>query len=165
MKFSARKIIFIFIGLLVLADQQTVFCQQSEPISLNDITVKLTSTSRNGKSVDEMNQQLIKEVSKRKVDFVLDDKGAEILKKTGANDLLIKAVRENMAKKLEQFILYKKYFDNFEGDLEQRKLALEAAKEFVKKYGDEEEQKSIIIYFNSAIEFFEKHLKKLPVID
>jgi hypothetical protein len=165
MKFSAFKVIFLFTGLLVFANQQTVFCQQTEPINLSDITTKLALISQINKSAGEINRQLIEEVIKRKVNFNVDEKLVETLKKAGANELLIKTIRENLSKKLEQFILYKRFTDNYDGNLEQRKLALEAAKEFVKKYGDEKEHKEIIDYFNYAIPFFEKHLKKMSVID
>jgi len=78
------------------------------------------------------------------------------LKKGGGSDLLVKTIRENLPKKLEeQIVLYKKYADNYDGDFKQRKIAVEAAKEFVKKYGDDKELKKIIDYFKENIPILE----------
>ncbi len=43
--------------------------------------------------------------------------------------------------------------NNYDGTIEQKKIAVEAAKEFVKKFGDD---KDVIDYFKAAIPDLEK---------
>ena len=55
--------------------------------------------------------------------------------------------------------MYKRYTDNYNGDSKQKKIAIEAAKEFIKKYGDDKELKEIIDYLKEAIPDLETMIK------
>jgi hypothetical protein len=132
-------------------------------LNLNDILTKLTFTPSINKSTEEINQQLIEEIQKRKVNFILSSEDENSLKKAGASNSLIKAIRGNLPNEFkekltlvaEQQVLYKKFTDNYNGTLEQKKIALVAAKEFVKRYSDDESVKEIIDYFVKIIPSFE----------
>ncbi len=129
-----------------------VFGQKPKPITLDEIISKLTLNSQNEKSADENNRQPIEEISERKVNFSLDEQGEKSLKKAGASDLLITAIYLNSTNKIEeQKVLYQSFVDNYSGSLQQRKIALEAAKEFVRKYSDDKESEKIIEYFKTYI--------------
>lgn len=52
--------------------------------------------------------------------------------------------------------LYEKYTKNYKGTLEQRQTALEAARQFVEKYGADETAKQQVDYLKSAIPALEK---------
>jgi hypothetical protein len=158
--FYKTTMIFILIGLFVFANQQQVLGQEGKnSLNINDVLVKLVFNTRFNKSIEDINKQLIKDIQERKVDFRLSLEDEKSLKKIGASDSLIKAIRENFSKILqEQIILYKKFTDNYNGDFEQKKIALEAAKEFVKRYSYEAKFKDIIEYFKSNIPAFEKYL-------
>ena len=94
MKISRRKIKILaaFVGLIFLCAGQTQ-AQKKKPLTLNDIAVKLTFTSRIGKSAERINKELIADVLKRKVNFDLETKDEKLLRNAGANDLLIETIR------------------------------------------------------------------------
>ncbi len=126
--------IIVCISLFIFLIGQKVQGQPEKPFSLNDIQAELNSISRIIKSTEEINKVLITEVRKRGVNFTLTFEKTKFLKKAGASDLLIKVICENLPKKIEeQIILYKKFTDNYAGTLEQKRKALEAAKEICKK--------------------------------
>lgn len=152
----------ISIGLFAfLLFQQETVGQEKAALNLNEILSKLTFTSRINNKESEINEKLITAVRERKVNFILTSEDEKSLRKAGGNDLLIKTIRENLPEKLEeQIILYKKFTDNYNGKtVENRRIALEAAKEFVKKYSDDESVKEIVKYFTAYIPKFEKIIR------
>ncbi len=152
----------ICIGLFIfLVGQQKVQGQQENHLSFDDIIKTLAFKSRISKSTKEINEQLIKDVRKRGIEVILTSEEEKSLKKAGASKLLIKLIRESSRKREEQLILYKKHTDNYDGTIEQKKIALEAAKEFVKRYSDVAEFKDIkdiIKYFKANIPGLEKQI-------
>jgi hypothetical protein len=155
---------FILIGLFIflIGEQEVQGQQKKKYLTVEDILVKLVFKSRFNKTIAEINKQLIENVQERKVDFTLDSEDENSLKRIGASDLLIKAIRENFSKILQdQIILYKKFTDNYAGSFEQKKIALEAAKEFIKKYSDDVDFKDIIEYFKRNIPVMEKSLNDI----
>lgn len=164
MKISRRKIknISAFIAALIcLFANQTALAQEKKPLNLNDIAVKLTFTSRISKSTKQINKELTADVRKRKVNFILEPDDENLLRKAGANNSLIKAIYESAPKEVkkleEQTVLYRKHVDNYKGKVEQKKTALDAAKEFVEKYKDCVDAKLIIEYFKQSIPILEQH--------
>ena len=155
---------FILIGLFIfLIGEQEVQCQQKMKYVTSEIVLdNLIFGLRLTKSIDEINRRLIEQIKKYKVDFTLRSEEEKAFKRIGASDLLIKAIRENYSKILQdQIILYKRFTDNYNGTLEQKKIALEAAKEFVEKYRDDADSKDIIEYFRKFIPAFEKYLNDI----
>lgn len=147
-KIVATVCAFLFVFLIA----HQVQAQQEKPLNLQDIRNTLVIRSSINVKTEELNEQLITEIRKRKVNFILTSEDEVALKKVGGNNLLIKIIRENLPKKLEeQIILYKNFTDNYAGNSRQRKIALEAAKEFVKRYSDDESVKEIIEYFIKII--------------
>ena len=172
MKNYACKIAFI-LGLIVFIISQSQIYGQEKPnyINLNYILVKLTFTSRISHSTQEINEQLIKDIRERQVDFILSSENEKWVKDSGGSDLLITEIRANLPKNIEEKLhfwneadaLYQKYRDNYQGDFKQKNIALEAAREFIKRYGDEKnikeefreeftaDYKAIITYLKSMI--------------
>lgn len=164
-KFYRITTISLCFGFFVfLIGQQKVNAQQEKHLSFNDVISKLTFTSRINKTTQEINEQLISDIQKRGVNFILDSDDEESLKKAGANDSLIRTIKKNLPKEIKEKLvsvkekesLYKKFTDNYAGTLEQKKIALEAAKEFVKRYSNDEDIKVLIDYFVKAIPQLEK---------
>lgn len=91
----------ILLGISLLCFTQN-FAQENKYLSLNDILVKLTFTSRISTPTEEINRQLIESIKKQKVNFILNEKGEKELKKAGANNKLLKAIRENFPKNLKE---------------------------------------------------------------
>ena len=148
----------VYISLLIFFTGLQIQGQQDKPISFNDIQKTLVFRSRISKTTDELNEQLISEIRKRKVNFILSSEQEKSLKKAGGSDLLIKTIHEVLPEKLKvKFLLYQKYLDNYDREaFEKKKIALEAAKEYVKKYSDDKEDKEIIDYFREVITILEK---------
>lgn len=161
MKVFFGKTIIILIVLFGFINIQQVQGQQKiKYLSACNIFDNLVFGLRFNTSIDQINKSLIKEIQERGVDFTLmSEEEEKSFKKLGASDLLIKAIRENFSKTIQERInLYKKFTDNYNGTLDQKKIALEAAKEFVEKYADDADSKDIIEYFRSNIPAMEKYL-------
>jgi len=80
-------IISIFISLFVfLIGQQQVQAQTEKALNFNEILSTLKSTSGIKKSTDEINEQLITDIRKRKVNFTLTHEKRDSSKKAGGND-------------------------------------------------------------------------------
>lgn len=168
MKLFFGKTIIILIALFGFINIQQIQGQQKiKYVSACDIFDNLVFGLRFNSSIDQINKSLIKEIQERGVDFTLSSEEEEkSFKKLGASDLLIKAIRENFSKTVQERIsLYKKFTDNYNGTLEQKKIALDAAKEFIEKYSDDGDSKDIIKYFRSNIPAMEKYLndKKMKI--
>src|SRR5688572_12954679 len=139
MKNYTFKLFLIFTGLFVfLTAQNTPAQKKSDFVNLNYILTKLTFTSRISKSAEQINDELIKEIRERKVDFILEKEIEKEIEKAGGNKLLIKTIRKNLregfkervslSKQIhsnkdnkENLALYKKYTDNFRGNCKQKK--------------------------------------------
>ncbi len=160
-----KKIISaIFIGFFVfLIGHQQIQAQQENSLSFNDILSKLTSASRINKNAKESNEQLITDVRKRGINFDLTLKNKNSLRKVGGSDFLIKVIGENSPKYIkEKAILYRKFTDNYDGTIAQKQIALEAAKEFIFRYNNNQEldNKTIINYFRDVIPVFQRMMTK-----
>lgn len=154
MKRRACKIFLIFAACCIsVTAQQTP--EKSDLVDLNDILSKLTFTSRISKSAEQINEELTKLVRERKVNFVLGSENEKQIKDAGGNDQLIEAIRENFKGEVktltelpaktssdkafeENATLYSKITKNYKGNLEQMKIALEAAIEYVASYSGDE---------------------------
>lgn len=169
MKFCKRSTIKFSVFLsLFLFSNQTFFSQEDKcvlPLSMFDIFVRLKPDSRQDKTIARINEELINEIAERKVNFKLSQADENSLKKSGADELILKTIRENPAKySNERECLYQKYVDNHQSDdIEKLKIALEAAKEYVSKIstvGSPQTQ-----YFKNAIVALESKIKsKSPVL-
>ena len=64
----------------------------------------------------------------------------------------------------EKVALYKKYTDNFDKpEIEKKKIAIEAGKQYIEKYGANEEDKDQVNYLKSAIPAIEEQVKKIEL--
>ena len=161
---STIKAVATLIFLLIFGGIQQTHGQENQNyFDFEEILTKLNSASNNEKSLGEINAQLIKDIQKRKVDFILTSEDKKSLKKAGGSKLLIKSLSENVFKKEQDLInqrqsLYKKFTDNYASkNPDQLKIAIEAGKEFVKRYTGEVDQ-LIIDYLVKTIPILEKSL-------
>jgi len=147
----------IYTGLIIFLIGHQVQGQQEKPLNLQEIRKTLVFRSRISITTEELNEQLISEIRKRKVNFILSSEEEESLKKAGGSDLLIKTIHKVLPEKTRgKILLYQKYIDNYYGTAEQIKIALEAAKEYVKKFSDDEVDKELLKYFKDVIPMLEK---------
>ena len=157
--------ISVSLSLFVFLNAQQIQAQEKqEYLNFNDILTRLTFISRISSSTQEINQQLIKDIQKRKVNFILSSENETSLKKAGASDLLIKTIRESLSKEKQDLIneqqaLYKKFTDNYASkNPKQVKIAIEAGKEFVKRYKNDKDVKVIIDYLEENIPKLEERI-------
>ena len=61
----------------------------------------------------------------------------------------------------EKVALYKKYTDNYGGTLPQMEIAIEAGKQYIEKYGANEDDKDQVNYLKGAIPKLEETVKKI----
>ena len=156
MKILSRTIIKFSVSLtLILLFGQTVLSQEIKcnQISFDEILAKFRFNPLKSKSVEEINKELVNEIRENKVNFTLKSADQKKLKEVGANDLLIEAIRQNLREDSKEAILiYQKYVDYYESDnLEQIKIALDAAKEFVEKFENDGCYTEQVKYFKNAI--------------
>jgi hypothetical protein len=164
--FFGKTIIILGVLLGFINIQQVLGQQKAQYMSACNIFDNLVFGLRFKNSIDEINKLLINQIKERKVDFTLNSDEEKAFKRIGASDLLIKAIHENYSKTLqEQISLYKKFTDNYNGTLEQKKIALEAAKMFVEKFSGDADYKDIIEYFRNNIPAMEKYLNEIKNID
>ncbi len=135
---------------IIFAGQLPVKGQQDEPLTLKQI-IKILKSKSNDKSIYAINEQTIKNVRKYNVSFELTARDEKSLKNAQASDALIKVISENTPKALEEAkLLYQKFTDNFNGTLEQKKLAVDAGKD-------------IIEYFIRNLSVFEESISRKQV--
>ncbi len=121
----------------------------------------LEMASKTDKPLDEVNNDLINSVCENRTFFVLTSNTVKTLKKAGATDDLIKAI--SFLNDLSG--LYTLFIDNYKKDsLEQKKVALEAAKKFVKisennVCKDKALMSEYVKYFNNQISILEEWIK------
>lgn len=154
----------VFLGLIFFFGQTVLSSQCPERISHNDILAKLTSSK--AKSLAQLNEELINEVLQRKVDFELTENKEKSLRFFGANDLLIKTIRENRLEKSELEEDSKKLYEMFinsekKPDSEEINRILEFSKIYVNKYEHYECEKEIVRYLKESIPVLEKQLSLL----
>ena len=148
-------------------------CSQSNRISVGYILSKFVFTSRITKPAGPINEKLIEEVLERKVNFKLNAEYEKSLREAGASDLLLKTISENYqpGTEIEVERLYQIYINNFQSNkAENLKLALDAAKEFVRKFEIDGCQAEQVKYFKDAIPIIEEvlphpHPRRGPKID
>lgn len=155
--------LFVFLGLILLFDQtalsQGKLC--GEQITLEEILTKFKSASRENKSTEQINNELITEILKQKVIFELNAENENSLKNAGANDLLLKTIRENFPEEIKRMVIfYEIYVTNYQSsNIEQIKIALGVAKAFVENYKKNQCLNKNIDYFKEAIPVLETWIK------
>ncbi len=145
-------------------------CSQSDRISVSYILSKFIFTSRITKPAEPINEKLVEEIIERKVNFRLDAENKKSLKEAGASDLLLKTISENYqpGSEIEAERLYHIYMNNYQSNkIENLKMAIDAAKEFVKKFEKDGCYAEQVKYFKDAIPMLEPdyHPPRDPKID
>ncbi len=171
MKLFFGKTVIIFIVLIGSFITQQVYGQQKvKYVTSCQIFDNLVFGLRFNNDIDKINKWLITQIQERGVDFKLESREEEnSLKKIGATSELIKAIRENYSKYLkesskeleEKINLYKKFTDNYASKSpEQLQIAIDAAKIYIKRYSESEEDKEIIEYLKNIIPKMEEQIAR-----
>ncbi len=138
---------------------------QTNYISLDEIESKLANISKANKSLQKIDKELIEEIHNRKVSFILSSEDYEKLSQLGATELLTQAINDNTSEKIAYLLkesksIYQTYIDNYKGNIEQRKIAIEAGKEFIELFSDVAAFKPQIDYLKKAIPKLEDWIKQ-----
>ena len=140
-------ILIFFLGFIF--NQQTHGQEKPNYLNFNEIITKLNSASNDEKSLKAINEQLIIDVQKRKVDFILSSEDEMSLRREGANDLLIQTIVENTTEATRQKLkqdLYKIF-----GTTEDKRDTLKLSKKFIRYFGKSEEDKEVISYLTKVV--------------
>ena len=155
---------FVFAVLFAIVfNAAAISAQTKKPFAdSGEILAEFTFTSSISKSKEQINKELIEAVKTRGVEFVLLEEDEVSLRKAGANDLLIKAIFDNLTAEFEKNFkenLYSKFISDRSGDrLEIRKDQVNAAKMFLRLYGNSKEEKVLVDYFRENLPILEKQI-------
>lgn len=165
---------FIFLMGLLLLSGQIVSGQEQQcggEVSLKEMLTKFRFTSRREKTAEQINEELIGEVRRRKVNFALNAADEKSLREAGATDRLIETVRENYPEKLNKaYRLFTRYneivsteaWSQNSGEI---KELLEIAKEYVAVFENDACYKRQVDYFKDFIPVLEKDIEKISNLD
>lgn len=153
--------IYIIVASLAVANGQGAV--EKEPLlDLKTIQNRLTFRSHIRESDEDVNKQLISDIRKRGVKFVLSEKDIKALKKAGGSKDLIKAINESIPPKLKRLIeldtIYRENYDS--RSVEQRKKAIDAGKEILRDYSDYPEIEGLVEYLKIAIPKLEDWIRR-----
>lgn len=101
MKNYASKLGLIFAFVVFLSSQILYGQENPNYLTFEYLLGKLTFTSRINRTNEEVNDKLIKEIQEKKVDFFLTDEKEKSIREARGTDFLIKAIRDNMPKSVE----------------------------------------------------------------
>lgn len=154
--------VFFFLGLLPLFCQ-TVLSQKDycgDVFFFDEILSKFTT--RRMTSPEPINKELNVEIPKRKIGFELKETDEKTLRDAGANDSLIKLIRENQQQEvIEANLLYDKYLYNYDStNVEKVKIAIESANNFIAKFGNDKCYTEQTEYYRNAVPVLEKFINK-----
>ena len=141
-----------------VASSQENQCKQ---ITLDYLLTKLESASPETDSKEKIIKELKGEIVERKMISALSYANEKRLRSVGANDSLIKTIRKNLSKPSEEEIsLYNSFITCYQSNnVEQTKKALEAAKEFVRKFENDGCHVELVKYFKEVIPVLETYIK------
>lgn len=168
---SLFVVVIGFCSCAVLAQDKEKVSPET-PLTYKAIRQKLIFRSRVRETDAEISRKVLTEVARRKVDFVLTPEEADSLKAIGASKELIEAIKSSVPKERlveierlnEMTRLYNLYTDNFYKKTEKElKIAIEAGKEFIRRYKNDPEVKTQVDYLKSNIPILCKWLYDRPV--
>jgi len=164
-----------FTGLPGLGQSVQPKTEKEKPVELQEILSKLTFTSRINHSFEKLNKQLAVAVQKRGVSFILSDEDKRAIKKAGGNDELIKAIDaapnlnpvfgaglspEESRLLNEQNRLYQIITTNYRShDPEILQKVIDAAKEFLRRFGDDPRAKPQVDWMRPKIPIWENQMR------
>lgn len=164
-KFSIFLTLILLFGQTVLS-QGNLSCIETNFLLFDDVMDKFRFPR--GLSAAQINEQLIPEILKNKAGFDLNVDREKQLRLAGANDLLIKTIGENLLpeNQREAIRLYRIYQTHYEfTDETNVKIAINAANNFIAKFGNDECYQDQIEYLRNAVPLLEKILNKTYICD
>jgi len=163
----------------VLGQNSQARTDKNVPLELQEILSKLTFTSRINHSFEELNEQLVVAVRNRGVNFIVSDENRQAIRKAGGNDALIKAIDiapkpkmkaeispgispEESRRLDEENRLYQIVLKNFRSrDPETLQKAIDAAKEFLRRFGDDPRAKPQVDWMRPKIPIWENLVQRM----
>ena len=128
----------------------------------------LVFRSRIKKSDKQVANEIAAEIRRRTVEFIITLEEEKALRKIGANDELIDAIRNGIPEEKREHVLkleemtrvYVRFTDNYyKKTIPEIRIAIEAGKEFIRLYGDDPEVKEQVDYLRSTIPKLEKMIE------
>lgn len=162
--------LLLSIGLLMPISAQELTPNANGPVTSDEVSTILSRSPQTPEAIEKTNRELIAAIESRSVDFALTKEQEWSLKLLEASDELIEAIRTALTpeerewklKIAEQERLYYAFANNYKiNQIESRREALEAGKEFIRRFSDDEWVGDIVIYMKRAIPQLERSIRFL----
>ena len=161
------KLGFLFVlsssALVVVAQEKSK--TNDEPVSYQAIRMKLVFRSKTHESDAGISGRIAKDVKRLTVDFMIVTEQEGALKEIGATNELISAIRSAFPEAKRKYItlidemseLYIRFTDNYaRKTASEMKIAIEAGKEFLRRFGEYPEVKEQVDFITSQLSRLEK---------
>ncbi len=166
--FGIIKFTLIF-GSLVFVSHTQIVNAQNKPITFPAIITALNSNVPNPtfRNKTEVIEFLITNIKEQKVAQPLTNDIEGLLRQSGATDLLIQTIKENVVCNDTESVaeLYNKHDNNYQGTLEEKTIALDAARKFVERFAACDNQKSRLDELKTSIPKLEAEIPEPILID
>ena len=167
LRFMIGSLFFTLLPVISIVCQPTQH-SASDPVTIQQIRWALNHTPEIPDQIQKTNQELIAAIVSRGVNFVLTPEEEWALALRDASDELIKTIRNATAPEervrllavSEQEGLYYTFVNNYSReDVTSKRIALDAGKEFVRKYRNDANVAEIISYFQRAVPALERSIR------
>ncbi|HKX83827.1 MAG TPA: hypothetical protein VJL58_06395 [Pyrinomonadaceae bacterium] len=141
-----------------------------KPFLIWEIRSVLSTRSKIAQSDESFNEKLVAEIERRKVDFLLKTDDEKEFRSLGANDSLIRAIKNGVpaarVKRLRQYdklsvpysIFTAGYRNYKKRSYKEIKIAIEAGKKFLKLAGNDPEFEPQVTFVKAVLPKFEQRL-------
>jgi hypothetical protein len=142
--------------------------EEQAPVTIQEIRRALTHTPEIPEQLQKTNLDLIEAINSRGVDFVLLPEEEWALTLRDASPELIETIRkatppeerDRLLKIKEQEGLYYAFVNNYSlNDVASRRIAIDAGREFVRRYGSDANVAEIVAFFQRAVPALERSLR------
>lgn len=141
---------------------------EPKPVSIPEIRRALRYTPETPEEIEKTNRELIEAVKARGIDFALSAEEEWALGLQEASDELIETIREALSpeererllKIREQEGLYNTFVNNYaRNDLTSRRIAIDAGREFVRRYRTEPNVAEIVAFMQRTVPVLERSIR------
>jgi hypothetical protein len=152
----------------MLAGAQGPGPEEPKPVTIQQIRRALRFTPETPEHIEKTNNELIQMIKARGVDFALSKEEEWALTLQNASDDLVEAIRaavsaeehERLLKVREQEGLYYAFVNNYaRNDVTSRRIAVDAGREFVRKYRGDANVAEIVSFLQRAVPALERSIR------
>jgi hypothetical protein len=165
--FRCLLLIIVLVVPLIAQEQKP---DGAEPVTKDEIRSLLEASQDSPEAIEQSNRELLAAVRARGVDFALSKEEEWSLDLLEASDELLEAIRAALSQEERELRLkiaelkrlYYQFANNYRKlDIASQTAALEAGKEFVRRFGEDKRLKDIVAYMTRTIPQLESMVRNL----